>query len=46
MGEGRRQLQHKGAWPGSVTFVGLLNTCANIVALEEGKYVGTHQSFG
>jgi pentatricopeptide repeat protein len=32
-----RQMQWEGVWPNSVTFVGVLNACASVVALEEGR---------
>ncbi|CAM6018447.1 unnamed protein product [Sphagnum balticum] len=34
-----RQMQQEGVRPDSVTFVGVLNACASVVALEEGKCV-------
>jgi pentatricopeptide repeat protein len=34
-----RQMQHEGLQPDSVTFMGLLNACASVAALDEGKYV-------
>jgi hypothetical protein len=33
------QMQQEGVQPNSVTFVGLLNAWANVIALEEGKCV-------
>jgi pentatricopeptide repeat protein len=44
-GQGRKvlelfwQMQQEGLWPDATTFVGVLNACASIVALEEGRYV-------
>jgi hypothetical protein len=32
-------MQHEGLQPDSVTFMGLLNACASVAALDEGKYV-------
>jgi pentatricopeptide repeat protein len=32
-----RQMQQEGVWPNPVTFVGVLNACASIGALEEGR---------
>jgi len=32
-------MQQEGVWPDASTFVGVLNPCASIVALEQGKYV-------
>ncbi len=32
-----QQMQQEGVWPNSVTFVAVLNACANIVALEVGR---------
>jgi pentatricopeptide repeat protein len=32
-----QQMQQEGVWPNSVTFVAVLNACANIVALEAGR---------
>ncbi len=32
-------MQMKGVSPDAVTFVGVLNSCASVVALEEGRYV-------
>jgi pentatricopeptide repeat domain-containing protein 1 len=32
-----QQMQQEGVWPNSVTFVAVLNACASIVALEEGR---------
>jgi pentatricopeptide repeat protein len=32
-----REMQWEGVWPNAVTFVGVLNACANIAAQEEGK---------
>ncbi len=34
-----RQMQDEGMQPDSVTFMGLLNACASVVGLNEGKYV-------
>jgi len=34
-----RKMQQEGVRPDSVTFVGVLNACASIVALEEGRHV-------
>jgi pentatricopeptide repeat protein len=34
-----RQMQHEGVHPNSVTFVGVLNACASIIALDEGRCV-------
>jgi pentatricopeptide repeat protein len=34
-----QQLQQEGAQPNSVTFVGVLNACASIVALEDSRHV-------
>ncbi|CAK9225565.1 unnamed protein product [Sphagnum troendelagicum] len=34
-----RQMQQEGVQPDSVTFVGVLNACASVVALEEGRSV-------
>ncbi|KAH8948882.1 hypothetical protein BDL97_10G001000 [Sphagnum fallax] len=34
-----RQMQHEGVQPNSVTFVGVLNACASIIALDEGRCV-------
>jgi pentatricopeptide repeat protein len=34
-----QKMQQVGVQPNSVTFVGVLNACATIVALEEGRYV-------
>jgi pentatricopeptide repeat protein len=34
-----QQMQQEGVEPDSVTFVGVLNACASIVALEEGRHV-------
>ncbi len=31
------QMQHEGVQPDSVTFTWVMNACANIVALEEGR---------
>ncbi len=33
------KMQQEGVQPNSVTFVGVLNACASVVALEEGRYV-------
>jgi hypothetical protein len=32
-------MQHAGVQPDSVTFVGLLNACASVVVLEQGRCV-------
>jgi pentatricopeptide repeat protein len=32
-------MQHEGVQPNSVTFVGVLNACASIIALDEGRGV-------
>jgi hypothetical protein len=32
-----QQMQQEDTWPDPVTFVGVLNTCASILALEEGR---------
>jgi pentatricopeptide repeat protein len=32
-----QQMQQEGVWPNSVTFVGVVNTCASLAALEEGR---------
>jgi pentatricopeptide repeat protein len=37
-----QQMQQEGVEPDSVTFVGVLNACASIVALEEGRHVHEH----
>ncbi len=34
-----RQMQQEGLRPNSVTFVGVLNACASVIALEEGRSV-------
>ncbi|CAK9866409.1 unnamed protein product, partial [Sphagnum jensenii] len=34
-----RQMQQEGVQPNSVTFVGVLNACASVVALEDGRCV-------
>jgi pentatricopeptide repeat protein len=34
-----RQMQQEGEQPNSITFVGVINACASIEALEEGKHV-------
>ncbi|KAH8932812.1 hypothetical protein BDL97_19G095000 [Sphagnum fallax] len=34
-----QQMQHAGVQPDSVTFVGVLNACASVVALEQGRCV-------
>ncbi len=34
-----QKMQQEGMQPNSVTFVGVLNACASVVALEEGRYV-------
>jgi pentatricopeptide repeat protein len=42
-GEGQKaldllqQIQQEGVWPNPVTFVGVLNACASIGSLEEGR---------
>jgi pentatricopeptide repeat protein len=33
-----QQMQQEGVQPDSVTFVGVLNACASVVALEEGSF--------
>ncbi|CAM6066490.1 unnamed protein product [Sphagnum tenellum] len=33
------QMQYEGVHPISVTFVGMLNACANVAALEEGRHI-------
>ncbi len=33
------QMQQEGVNPNSVTFVGVLNACASVIALEEGRFV-------
>jgi pentatricopeptide repeat protein len=33
------QMEQEGVEPGSVTFVGVLNACASVVALEDGRCV-------
>jgi len=37
-----RQMQQEGVDPDPVTFVGILNACASVAALEEGKNVHDH----
>ncbi|CAK9861256.1 unnamed protein product, partial [Sphagnum jensenii] len=37
-----QQMQHEGVQPNSVTFVGVLNACASMIALEEGRCVHQH----
>jgi pentatricopeptide repeat protein len=37
-----QQMQQKGVQPDSVTFVAVLNVCANVGALEEGRCVHHH----
>jgi len=32
-----QQMQQEGVRPNSVTFVGVLNACANVLALEDGR---------
>ncbi len=32
-----QQMQHKRVEPDNLTFVGVLNACASVVALEEGR---------
>ncbi|KAH8961064.1 hypothetical protein BDL97_05G031600 [Sphagnum fallax] len=34
-----RQMQQEGVQPNSVTFIGVLNACASLIALEEGRCV-------
>jgi hypothetical protein len=34
-----QQMQQEGVQPNSVTFVGVLNVCASVLALEEGRSV-------
>jgi pentatricopeptide repeat protein len=34
-----QQLQREGVVPDSVTFVGVLNACASVVALDEGRHI-------
>jgi pentatricopeptide repeat protein len=34
-----RQMQHEGVQPNYVTFVGVLNACASVITLEEGRRV-------
>jgi pentatricopeptide repeat protein len=34
-----QKMQQEGVQPNSVTFVGVLNACASVVVLEEGRYV-------
>ncbi|CAN5953718.1 unnamed protein product [Sphagnum jensenii] len=34
-----QQMQQEGVRPNSVTFVGVLNACASVIALEEGRHV-------
>jgi len=34
-----RQMQHEGVQPNSVTFVGVLNACASMIVLDEGRCV-------
>ncbi|CAM6025997.1 unnamed protein product [Sphagnum balticum] len=34
-----RQMQREGVQPDSVTFVGVLNACASVVELEEGRHI-------
>jgi pentatricopeptide repeat protein len=34
-----RQMQHEGVHPVPVTFVGMLNACASVAALEEGRHI-------
>ncbi len=33
------QMQHEGVHPVPVTFVGMLNACASVAALEEGRHI-------
>jgi hypothetical protein len=47
MGKGRRRwnywrIQQHGVQPNSVTFVGVPNACASLIALEEGRCVHHH----
>jgi pentatricopeptide repeat protein len=37
-----QQMQQEGVQPNSVTFVGVLNACASMIALEEGRCVHQH----
>jgi pentatricopeptide repeat protein len=37
-----RQMQQEGVHPNYVTFVGVLNACASVIALEEGRCVHHH----
>jgi hypothetical protein len=37
-------MQQQGVQPNSVTFVGVPNACASLIALEEGRYVQIIQS--
>jgi hypothetical protein len=32
-------VQQEGVQPNSVIFLGVLNTCANLITLEEGRFV-------
>ncbi|CAM6054309.1 unnamed protein product [Sphagnum tenellum] len=41
-----QQMQHEGVQPNSVTFVGVLNACASVVALEEGSLVDMYAKCG
>ncbi len=34
-----QQMQHDALWPSPVTFVGLLNSCASLIALEQGRHI-------
>ncbi|CAK9869700.1 unnamed protein product [Sphagnum jensenii] len=34
-----QQMQHEGVQPDPVTFVGMLNACASVAALEEGRHI-------
>jgi pentatricopeptide repeat protein len=34
-----QQIQHKGVWSDPVTYVEMLDACASVVALEEGRHV-------
>jgi pentatricopeptide repeat protein len=34
-----QQIQHKGVWSDPVTYVGMINACASVDALEEGRHV-------
>jgi len=34
-----QEMQHDALWPSPVTFVGLLNSCASLIALEQGRRI-------